>query len=139
MPTHFADPAAAAEDYEAVLARFFSDGPAAFDLILLGIGEDGHIASVFAESPALASSRRVVTATAPVEPRVRLTLALPFIASARRIGVVAAGAAKAPAIAAALTEPDAATPAAVLARTAPTSVWWVDRAAWAIAARGAPA
>jgi 6-phosphogluconolactonase len=139
MPTCFEDPSQAADAYEAVLAGFFAGAPPAFDLMLLGIGEDGHIASVFAGSPALAATRAVMAVTAPIEPHSRLTLTLPVIASARRIGVLAAGAAKAPAVAAALVDRNGATPAALLARTAPTSVWWVDRAAWAEAARGAPA
>ena len=67
-----------------------------------GIGADGHAASVFAGSPAITSARTVVAVTAPAEPPSRLTLTLPVIAAARRIGVLAAGPSKAPALAAAL-------------------------------------
>ena len=138
MPTHFPEPQAAARDYEATLARHFSGARPVFDVVLLGIGEDGHTASVFAGSPAITAARAVLAVNAPAGPPSRLTLTLPVIASARRIGVLVAGAGKAPALAAALGAGDAATPAAVLARTASALVWWVDRVAWAAAVEGAP-
>ena len=102
MPTHFADPHMAARDYETTLADYFSGAPPVFDVVLLGIGEDGHTASVFAGSPAITAERVVMAVTAPAEPPTRLTLTLPVIASARRIGVLVAGASKAAALASAL-------------------------------------
>jgi 6-phosphogluconolactonase len=137
MPTHFPDPQTAARDYEATLAAYFPAAPlVAFDLMLLGIGADGHTASVFTGSPAMTSTRPVLAVTAPAEPPSRLTLTLPVIARARHIGVLVAGASKAPALAAALrASGDGGSPAAVLARTAPSLVWWVDRHAWSAAAK----
>jgi 6-phosphogluconolactonase len=129
MPTHFAEPEAAARDYEETLTRYFSGAAPVFDLALLGIGEDGHTASIFAGSPAITSTRVVMAVTAPSEPSSRLTLTLPVIASGRRVGILVSGAAKASALAEALGPGGAETPAAVLARSASTLVWWVDRQA----------
>ena len=76
--------------------------------------------------------------TAPAEPPSRLTLTLPVIASARRIGVLVTGASKAAALAVALGDRHSALPAAVLARTASTAVWWVDRDARPGLSQGGP-
>jgi 6-phosphogluconolactonase len=126
MPTHFPEPEAAARDYEIAVARYFADTSPVFDVMLLGIGADGHTASVFPGSAALTSGRIVEAVSAPAEPPTRLTLTLPVIAGARRIGVLVSGASKAAALAAALGG-HSKLPAAVLARTAPAAVWWVDR------------
>jgi 6-phosphogluconolactonase len=130
MPTDSPEPQAAARDYETVVAHYFAGTPPVFDVMLLGIGADGHMASVFPGSSAITSARVVVAVTAPAEPPSRLTLTLPVIASARRIGVLVAGTVKAAALAAALGGEHSELPAAVLARTASTAVWWVDRDAW---------
>jgi 6-phosphogluconolactonase len=130
MPTHFAEPMAAARDYEATLGRYFSGSLPVFDLVLLGMGEDGHTASVFPGSPAITAAQSVMAVTTPADPPVRLTLTLPVIASGRSIAVLASGARKAPALAAALGARSSGTPIALLARSASTLVWWVDRQAW---------
>ena len=89
----------AAEAYESVLRKVLR--PAAgrlprFDLILLGIGEDGHIASLFPGSPLLRETRRWVAPVfdAPKPPPVRVTLTLPVINNARHVVFVAAGSGK---------------------------------------------
>ena len=130
MPTQFAAPAEAAREYEAVIAKFFSGRPPIFDVTLLGLGADGHTASVFAGSPALTSGRVAVAVTAPADPPSRLTLTLPVLARGRRVGVLVSGASKVAALAASLSGRDSTLPGAVLARAAPTLVWWVDRDAW---------
>jgi 6-phosphogluconolactonase len=93
------DPAAAAIDYENELRAFFqSMGNATprFDLILLGIGEDGHTASLFPGSTALNEQERLV-ATTYVERLKghRLTLTLPVINAAAQVTFLVAGQSKA--------------------------------------------
>lgn len=129
MPTHFQAPGEAAHEYEEVVTRFFSGGPATFDVMLLGLGADGHTASVFAGSPALTSGRVAVAVTAPADPPERLTLTMPVLARGRRVGVLVSGAGKAAALAASLSGRDPNLPGAVLGRTASTLVWWIDREA----------
>jgi 6-phosphogluconolactonase len=135
MPTQAESPGAAARAYEQVLQAFQRDsGEAAwpFDLLLLGLGEEGHTASLFPGSPALAEQTRwVAAAGAPVGPPVRLTLTLPALTRAAHIYVLATGSAKARALHGVLTgTPDPNTyPAAGLRLTEGTLTWWVDREA----------
>ena len=89
----------AARAYESVLSRVFRTGPARlprFDLILLGIGEDGHTASLFPGHPLLEERDRWVAPVldAPKPPRERITLTLPVINNARHVLFVVAGAGK---------------------------------------------
>jgi 6-phosphogluconolactonase len=91
------EPEAGANAYEDTLRGEAHEG-GRLDLVLLGIGEDGHTASLFPGSQALESGRLVAVGRAPdgVEPRDRLTLTLPAIAAARRVLVLAAGPSKRP-------------------------------------------
>lgn len=85
-----------AADRDAAAVRYEELLPGVIDLLLLGVGEDGHIASLFPYSAGLKEARRkVVPATGPEPPRDRLTITPPVIASARRVFVLAPGAAKA--------------------------------------------
>lgn len=91
--------AEAARAYEELLARKFgipSGRWPRFDLILLGVGEDGHTASLFPGHGALnETSRRVVPVfDAPKDPPERVTLSLPVINSARQVAFVVTGANK---------------------------------------------
>ena len=129
MPTHLPAPEDAARQYEDVVTEFFSGGPPTFDVMLLGLGADGHTASVFAGSPALTSGRIAMAVTAPADPPERLTLTMPILARGRRVGVLVSGASKAAALAASLSGRDPNLPGAVLGRTASTLVWWIDREA----------
>jgi len=80
---------AAADDYDRIL-------PAALDVLLLGMGPDGHTASLFPGSPALLErTRRVVPVLGPKPPLRRLTITPPVIESAREIAVIATGVDKA--------------------------------------------
>lgn len=111
----------AAREYAALL-------PPRLDLLLLGIGADGHVASLFPGAVALAErERRVVPAKGGQPPRARLTITPPVIAAARSVLVMATGADKAPAVARALAG-DAA-PEAVPASLARGGTWILDRAA----------
>ncbi len=68
-----------------------------FDLILLGIGEDGHTASLFPGHPLLAETRAWVAPVlnAPKPPPIRITMTLPLINNGRNVVFMAAGAGKA--------------------------------------------
>lgn len=90
------DPAAAARAYDMELHASFPDvmGESAFDLVLLGVGNDGHVASLFPGSPALKEEQRWAAAVeapsmSPSVPRVSLTP--PIIRRARRILYLVSG------------------------------------------------
>jgi 6-phosphogluconolactonase len=102
----------------------------AFDILLLGIGPDGHVASLFPESPALYDDRTVIPVRgAPKPPPTRLSLSTAAINSAREVWVIAAGEEKAPAVRMALEGAGpAAVPAAGVKGRAATR-WLIDRAA----------
>ena len=123
---------AAAWRYEDTLRAHFPDSQPAFDLVLLGLGEDAHTASIFPHSPALTEPGRwVMAVAAPVDPPVRVTLTMPVLTSAARLFVLVSGAAKAEALRRALDPAsDAALyPAAALQAAGDRVIWWTDRAA----------
>jgi 6-phosphogluconolactonase len=92
MPTAFTDPEAAARSYEQTLREHFgAEGPQ-FDLLLLGVGPEGHTASLFPHSPALAETKRwVVAVRAPADPPLRLTLTLPAINTGKEVHFLVSG------------------------------------------------
>jgi 6-phosphogluconolactonase len=121
MPTDQPDLESAARTYAAGL-------PERFDLLLLGIGADGHTASLFPRAATLhETARRVVPAQSPVPPRDRLTITPPVIAAARLCMVLVTGASKAAAVARALEGPDDVS--ACPAQLARTGTWILDSAA----------
>ena len=94
----------AARDYEWRLKGFFAgQGRPVFDLVLLGMGPDGHVASLFPGSPGLSEDQTwVIPVAAPghVEPQVpRVSLSLWAINQARQVLLLAGGSAKAPVVA----------------------------------------
>lgn len=96
-------PEAAANAYAADLARVFGADAEPWprlDLVLLGIGEDGHVASLFPGDPALEEARCWVVPVfhAPKPPSERISLSLPVLNHARHLLVVAAGEGKANAL-----------------------------------------
>ena len=124
------DPRKAATLYEQALRTFFG-GTLRFDLVLLGIGEDGHTAGLFPSTPALDVTDRLVVEN-PVEKlgTVRLTLTVPAINAARRIVFLVAGEGKAGALEKILegdTNPHEYP--AKLVRPKGGATWMVDRAA----------
>ncbi|MDX6210312.1 MAG: 6-phosphogluconolactonase [Frankiales bacterium] len=128
------DPDAAAERYAAELAAAAkpddTTGVPAFDVLLLGVGPEGHVASIFPESPAAVDQRAVVAVrNSPKPPPTRLSLTFGTLNSAREAWLLAAGAEKAPAVQLALAgTPAQQLPAAGIAGRAGT--WWfVDEAA----------
>ncbi len=101
--TELQDPEAIALDYEERLRKFFSTSASepfpVFDLILLGMGGDGHTASLFPETEALDEARRLaVQNPVPQLGTVRFTLTFPVINSARNVVFMVAGADKAQAL-----------------------------------------
>ena len=125
------DPREAATLYEQELRTFFNGTPR-FDLVLLGIGEDGHTASLFPGTPALDVTDRFVVEN-PVEKlgTVRLTLTAPAINAARRIVFLVAGEGKAGALEKILesdTNPHE-YPAKLVRPKGGAATWMVDRAA----------
>jgi 6-phosphogluconolactonase len=121
MEAERADRDAAAREYERAL-------PAALDVLVLGVGPDGHTASLFPGSGALDERRRLVLPVdGPKPPAERLTITPPVIEAARSVAVIAAGADKAAMVARALEGPPAAK--AVPAQLARRGAWFLDRAA----------
>lgn len=99
MPTTPDRPEKAAAQYEATLRNAFP-GETTFDLVLLGLGDDGHTASLFPEDDRATATDdtlpwvRAVEAPPRYDVRIRLTLTLPVINRARQVFFLVAGAAK---------------------------------------------
>ena len=97
---------AAAVDYEHVLAANADDGQPTpdFDVHLLGMGGEGHINSLFPETPAVRETSRLVLGVpdSPKPPPRRITLTLPAVQRSREVWLVVSGAGKADAVAAAI-------------------------------------
>jgi 6-phosphogluconolactonase len=130
MPTHLASPADAAAEYESTLKARFAGARPEFDVLLLGVGADGHTASLFPGSPALDERDRWVLAVdAPAESPRRLTLTLPALLHAKTICVLAAGADKAEPLHLALDTPidPHRWPVSALRRAEGPVIWFCDR------------
>ncbi|PWB78080.1 MAG: 6-phosphogluconolactonase [Candidatus Methylomirabilota bacterium] len=136
MQAERADLDVAARDYEAEIARAFaplpSDEPPAFDLILLGLGADGHTASLFPYTHALQETTRWVTPNyVPTLRTHRLTLTPPILNRAETILFLVSGSDKAVALQAILqgpTDPER-LPAQLIRPVTGRLVWLVDKAA----------
>jgi len=130
-------PDEAAASYERDLGQFFGGEFPVLDLVMLGIGEDGHTASLFPETAALEVTDRLAAANpVPKLDTTRLTLTVPVLNAAREVCFIVSGAGKAGSLAEIL-EGDAAPRQypAKLVRPPGGPTWMVDRAA-ASALRG---
>jgi 6-phosphogluconolactonase len=125
-------PARAARSYEEVLRREFRGRQARLDLVLLGLGTDGHTASLFPGTAALGQERRLVAANSVAKlSEWRLTLTRRAINAARRIVFLVSGPEKAAAAAAILKKERGwrDLPASRIAPTRGTLLWLLDEAA----------
>lgn len=124
-------PSKAAAQYETELRAFFGDEPV-FDLVFLGLGDDGHTASLFPGSPALAESVRWavdVEHTTPPLPLVsRVTLTFGVLNAARRVVFLVSGAGKASRLEE-IWRGAAGLPAARIQPVNGSLLWLVDQAA----------
>jgi 6-phosphogluconolactonase len=132
IPTEGLGPEAAARAYEDDLMTFYGAGrlDAArplFDVTLLGLGEDGHTASLFPGSAALDERERWTAAVEGVKAEPRITLTYPLIENSRRIAFLIAGHEKR-AVFAAVRRGDQTLPAARL-HPMGELIWFTDRAA----------
>ena len=129
VPAENPDAAAAAADYEAQLRRFFALKPREFprfDLILLGMGPDGHTASLFPDSEALNEQTRLVVANWVA----KFTFTLPVLNHAHEVMFMASGADKADMVQNVLEGKN--TPPLPSQRVQPTDgklLWMLDEAA----------
>lgn len=124
----------AAKDYEKRLADFFGNDALRFDLILLGLGDDGHTASLFPGAPSLDVEDRWVVASPPgilPPPVERVTFTYPVLNAARNILFLVAGEKKAPAVHSILETNVTcqARPAACVQPTDGRLIWLLDKGA----------
>ena len=123
-------PSEATNEYERTLKEFFhaSSGPPAFDIILLGLGEDGHTASLFPGSKALTEKERwVVDVTVPKPPSRRITLTLPVLNNAHSILFVVTGESKAKALREIVENGNNSLPAALVQPVEGDLLWMADQ------------
>jgi 6-phosphogluconolactonase len=127
MKAEAPDLARAAVEYERELAGV-AGSPPRLDLVLLGVGPDGHVCSLFAGHPVLALRDRAVAVVedSPKPPPRRLTLTLPVVTGAALVAVVALGRGKAEIIRAAIEDPASALPLALVARQARRTTFLLD-------------
>jgi 6-phosphogluconolactonase len=135
IPAENADASAAAEIYEQTLRKFFAVAPGEFprfDLILLGMGPDGHTASLFPETSALQEKSRLVVANW-VEKlgSSRITFTLPLLNAARCVAFLVSGTDKAAALHEVLegNAPAEKYPSKLVQPRDGKLIWFVDRAA----------
>jgi 6-phosphogluconolactonase len=130
------DPETAAIEYERLLRRAFgtSEGPpraesgSRLDLVVLGMGEDGHTASLFPGSPAVGETERwVVPVTAPAPPLRRVSMTPPVLNAAGERLFLVTGESKAPALA--RVRQGSEDPAVLPALAIDDAAWLADEAA----------
>ncbi len=135
VPAENPDAPAAAALYDQTVRQFFALAPGqfpSFDLILLGLGPDGHTASLFPGTAALQEKSRLVVANWVEKFKTnRITFTLPVLNAARCVAFLVSGTDKAPALKAVLEgdAPDEQYPARLVRPSNGKLIWMVDRAA----------
>lgn len=132
VPTNLSRPQDAAEAYEVELRKFFGSAPPEFDVQLLGLGVEGHTASLFPDSPALDEKQHWVAAVrAPAQPPNRLTFTPVVLNRGRNTFFLVAGADKREILSAIRNEPESVPSKYPAGRIRPTGrlVWFLDQAA----------
>ncbi|MEP6665827.1 MAG: 6-phosphogluconolactonase, partial [Nocardioidaceae bacterium] len=127
-----ADPGAAAAEYAATLAKATSHEDHApvptFDVIMLGVGPDGHVASLFPERPALYDERPVTSVRgAPKPPPTRLSLTMPTLQHGKEVWFVVSGVEKARAVHLALSDAGVVQVPAAGPRGQQRTLWLLDK------------
>jgi 6-phosphogluconolactonase len=129
IPGEAAELDRAAQAYADELSRV-TGTPPRLDYVLLGVGPDGHVASLFPGHPTPSGEHSVlVVENAPSPPPRRLSLSFPVLTNARRVMIVAVGEEKAVAIREAVEHADSSLPVARVARNALRCAFLLDRAA----------
>ena len=123
----------AAEDYTAKIRKLYPNDLPSFDLLLLGIGPDGHTCSLFPGHPGLQESVKIVIpiTDSPKPPPSRITLTIPVLNKAANVIVTVTGAGKAAAVKGCL-KPDAGSdplPAGIVKPTNGKLLWILDEGA----------
>jgi len=129
MAARAVPPDDSAREYEETMRRYFSNGRPQFDVVLLGLGAEGHTASIFPDSPALDEQEHWVCAVSvPADPPGRLTLTLPVLSDASNVFFLVSGAEKSRAFQAALDERTnpRTCPAAAVKPINGALTWWAD-------------
>ena len=136
IDTHAPTPQDSAEDYSKRIKGFFGvaekSPPPALDLILLGVGDDGHVASLFPGNPSLSATAAWFTSSPPgtLPPPVdRVTATLPFINAARQVLFLVSGTKKAAIVEEIFQNPQAAAqyPAAMIRPEKGALNWLLDK------------
>jgi 6-phosphogluconolactonase len=122
-----------AKKYEADIRTFFKIGDSdipAFDLIMLGLGEDGHTASLFPDTASLRETRRLaIPVIADASPSERISLSLGVINNAKNICFLVTGNNKAAVLKEIIENKDSKLPAALVNPTQGTVLFFIDQAA----------
>ena len=126
MPAESADLEAAAATYARTIAEATRGHP--LDVCLVGIGEDGHLASLFPNHAGLSDLAEVFVITdSPKPPARRLTMGLPLIVSAEHLVILALGVTKGRVARQAQLGPDRSLPVSLLPKS--KTIWYLDDAA----------
>jgi len=137
-----ASPFGGAETYQDLLINFFNVPKRSFpqfDLIFLGMGADGHTASLFPGQPALAEKDKLVTAVRGGDPEVdRISMTLPLINRARHIVVLVSGLEKSEVLRSVLMDPKIRFPAQKIKPLEGKLTWLLDRTAASLLPKGFP-